>query len=223
MHFQFLIEDRSTKILVKHVICKLQEKYPEKEISADLKSFDGIGHFTKKGTAQEQKTGKLLNDLPMYLRAFDKRLSNMGRTAALIIVLDNDNRDQKAFSMQLEQLASENISLTDYVFCIAVKEMEAWLLGDPEAIEKAYPKVRKNMGKNYVQDGICDTWEVLANMVYPGGLNNLKKKAGKAYTEIGRAKAEWADRIGAEIHLDANYSPSFQFFIQELVKRIEAV
>ncbi len=33
--------------------------------------------------------------------------------------------------------------LTDHVFCVAVKEMEAWLLGDIEAIEKAYPKLKR--------------------------------------------------------------------------------
>jgi hypothetical protein len=222
MYFQFLIEDQSTEILVNHVICKLQEHYPEYEIYADVKSFSGIGHFTKSGSTMERKTGKLLNDLPKYLRGIDKKLRNMGRTAAIIIVLDNDNRDPEAFYKQLEQMASDNGILTDHVFCVAVKEMEAWLLGDPTAIEKAYPEVRKTMAKNYVQDGICDTWEVLANMVYPGGLTNLKKKAGRAYTEIGKAKAEWADRIGAEIHLEGNHSPSFRFFVQELVKRIEA-
>lgn len=65
---------------------------------------------------------------------------------------------------------------SDCVFCIAVKEMEAWLLGDETAIENAYPSVRKKFLKSYEQDGICDTWEVLANMVYPGGLAGLRNQ-----------------------------------------------
>ena len=37
----------------------------------------------------------------------------------------------------------------DYAFCIAVKEMEAWLLGDIEAIEKAYPNAKKTAIKEF--------------------------------------------------------------------------
>ena len=74
----------------------------------------------------------------------------------------------------------------------------------------------------YEQDGICDTWQVLADMVYPRGLRGLKKKAGTAYAEIGRAKCEWADKIGCLLDLDNNNSPSFCRFIQELRLRIEA-
>ena len=223
MYFQFLLEDYSTEILVNHVVDKLREQYPDKEIYADLKSFHGIGHLVKKGTTIEQKTGKILNDLPMYLRAFDKRLCRMESRAALIIVLDNDKREQKEFLRQLEQLSCENMILTDHVFCVAVKEMEAWLLGDVDAIELAYPNLKKSAAKNYVQDAICDTWEVLANMVYPGVIAKLMKNARNSYSEIGRAKAEWADMIGKKLNLFNNRSASFQFFVGELIKRIEAV
>ena len=52
----------------------------------------------------EQKTGKLLNDLPMYMKAFGKVLQNM-KDSALVIVLDNDKRDVKQFREALEELA----------------------------------------------------------------------------------------------------------------------
>lgn len=74
MYFQFLIEDKSTEILVDHVMNKIKEEYLEKEIIWNIKSFGGIGHLKRKGTVLEQKTGKLLNDLPMYMRGFDKVL-----------------------------------------------------------------------------------------------------------------------------------------------------
>ena len=57
--------------------------------------------------------------------------------------------------------------------------------------------------KSYIQDGICDTWQVLANMVYPGGLNQLMKIA----------KGEWADKIGEKLDLERNVSPSFQYLL----------
>lgn len=64
----------------------------------------------------------------------------------------------------------------DHEFCLAIKELEAWILGDEKAIEEAYPNYKKSALKDYEQDGICDTWEVLANAVYPGGLSALKNK-----------------------------------------------
>lgn len=222
MYFQFLIEDVSTEILIKHVIEKLREKYPDKEIYADTKSFKGIGHLPVNGNLMQRKGAGLLNNLHMYLRGFDRSLAGM-KNAAIIIVLDNDKRDPKLFKDELDRIAKEHVMLTDCVFCVAVKEMEAWLLGDENAIWEAYPGAKKKYIKEYEQDGICDTWQVLANMVYPGGLTELQKKAKNRYTEIGKAKYEWADKIGANIALEGNKSPSFQFFIRQLQARIEAV
>lgn len=219
MYFQFLIEDKSTEILVNHVMNKMKYQYSEKEILWNIKSFGGIGHLQRKGTALEQKTGKLLNDLPMYMRGFDKVLQKM-EAAALIIVLDNDKRDIEQFRKELGNLAFSNMILCDYVFCVAIKEMEAWLLGDTEAIKEAYPNARMQCLKRYEQDALCETWEVLADMVYPKGLSKLKKKSGDAYTEIGKAKCEWADKIGRCLHLHQNQSPSYQYFIAALEKRV---
>ena len=88
------------------------------------------------------------------------------------------------------------------------------------AIESAYPKIKKSALRYYVQDGLVDTWETLANAVYPGGLKGLRKKAGDSYSEIGRTKMEWADRIGRFMDLEHNSSPSFQYFINNLRDRI---
>ena len=101
--------------------------------------------------------------------------------------------------------------------------MEAWLLGDIEAIEKAYPNAKKTAIKDYVQDEIGDTWEILANMIYPGGMNKLQKNAAGSYGLIGEMKAEWADMIGKKMELDQNISPSFNAFIHELTIRVESV
>lgn len=198
---------------------KLADQYAEEEIIWNIKFFGGIGHLHRKGNALEQKTGKLLNDLPMYMKAFGKVLHNM-ECSALIVVLDNDNRNVEQFRQELEDLAVSNVILCDYTFCIAIKEMEAWLLGDIEAIKEAYPGARMQHIKRYEQDALCETWEVLADIVYPCGLSKLKKKAGGSYSEIGRAKCEWADKIGSRLHLHKNASPSYQYFIAELEKRM---
>lgn len=143
MYFQFLIEDLSTEILINHVIEKLKAKYPDREIYADTKSFKGIGHLATHGNLMERKGGNLLNNLHMYLRGFDRSLASM-KQAAIIVVLDNDKRDPEVFRQELENVAKETVKLTDCVFCVAVKEMEAWLLGDENAIWEAYPSAKKN-------------------------------------------------------------------------------
>lgn len=219
MYFQFLIEDESTGILVNHVMDKLKTQYAGREIHWDIKSFSGIGHLKKEGTVLQQKTGKLLNDLPMYMRGFSKKLQCM-KDSALIIVLDNDKRDIASFRKQLESMATANMVLCDYAFCVAVKEMEAWLLGDTAAIREAYPNARMQYIKKYEQDGICETWEILADIVCSQKSSKLKKKARNEYAEVGKAKCEWADNIGKRLHLHENQSPSFQYFIGELEKRV---
>lgn len=221
MYFQFLIEDKSTEILINHVMEKIKEKYPDQYIDFNIKSFKGIGHLSAKGSLQERKGSGLLNNLHSYLRGFDRALAQMP-LAAIIVVLDNDKRDCTEFQNTLDNIAKECVQLTDCAVCIAVKEMEAWLLGDENAIYSAYPNAKKKHLKSYEQDGICDTWEVLANMLFPGGLAALQKKSRNSYSIIGIAKSEWADKIGRELNLERNISPSFNRFLHTLQMRIHA-
>ena len=220
MYFQFLIEDKSTEVLVNHVMEKLQQLYPGKYVDFNIKSFKGIGHLSTQGSLQERKGSSLLNNLRLYLRGFDRSLSHMPH-ASIIVVLDNDKRNCAEFQKTLDKIAAESVMVTDCVVCIAVKEMEAWLFGDEDAITSAYPNAKKKYLKSYEQDGICDTWEVLANMVYPGGLVALKKKSKNSYSATGIAKSEWADKIGKMLNLGKNQSPSFNRFLNVLQSRIE--
>lgn len=219
MYFQFLIEDKSMGVLVNHIMEKLKFQHGTEDIVWNIKTFKGIGNIGKSGSVLERKTGKLLNDLPQYMKGFDRALQDVD-AATIVVVLDNDKREPVQFRKELEKIAYSNMILTDHVFCIAIKELEAWLLGDHEAIIKAYPNARMQCLKKYEQDGICETWEVLADMVYPKGLSGLKKKAGGSYTEIGAAKCEWADNIGKHMNLYQNASPSYRFFISELEIRV---
>lgn len=215
MHFQFLVEDYSGAILVDKVMQKLSE---EAKFTFDIKSFKGIGGFKGSGSVKDIKTNKLLTDLPQYLRAFDNSLQ--GIEACVIVVLDNDTRDTHLFEQELEIQAQRAMISIDHVFCVAVEEMEAWLLGDEKALFSAYPFARDSKYKEYVQDSICGTWEFLADIVFKGGLKKFKKEC-PTYREVGRYKAEWAEQIGGHLNLSNNKSPSFQYFISALRIRVE--
>ncbi|MEG2185501.1 MAG: DUF4276 family protein [Cloacibacillus sp.] len=215
MHFQFLIEDQSSEALILELMQKIVPDAPH--ITYDCKSFRGIGGFRKKQTGKETRTGKLLDDLAIYLRGFDKSFRDF--QAAIFVILDNDDNITEDFKARLEQVAVDKNITTDHVFCIAVEEVEAWLLGDEAAVTAVYPDARRQVLRAYVQDSICGTWETLANVIYPGGLVRMQKEC-PSYREIGMRKKEWAQKIGSQMDLSRNKSPSFNYFINELRQRI---
>lgn len=218
MHLQFLIEDMSGEVLIKHVMNKLVLN--RQSVTYDCKAFKGIGGFKKCTSKSGVKTNKLLNDLGIYLKGFDKSFRYID--AAVIIVLDNDSRNADEFRKELNKRALRTRVSVDYVFCIAVEEMEAWLLGDRQALLKAYPNARESVLKEYHQDSICGTWEVLANAIYKGGLKRFLKDC-PSYREIGKYKSKWADDIGRHMDINNNASPSFNEFIYEIQKRKNTV
>lgn len=218
MHFQFLIEDPSGVELVKLLMMKVQREFPE--ITMDYKGFHGIGGFSKKkGSAKDMKTGKLLSDLAIYLDGFNKSFQNYA--AVVFVVVDNDDNDPSEFRKKLEQVANDKKITIDHVFCLAIEEMEAWLLGDETALFAAYPRAKRAIYQTYKQDSICGTWEKLADVIYPGGQKKMKKD-NPSYAGIGKTKIEWAQRIGERMELERNTSPSFKYFIEEVFKRASA-
>ncbi len=46
----------------------------------------------------------------------------------------------------------------------------------------------------------------------------IEKKAAGSYSEIGKAKCEWADKIGRRMDLEDNKSPSYRRFTACLLK-----
>lgn len=215
MHFQFLIEDQSTRALVELLMKKVQDDHPE--LTCDYKSFHGIGGFTQKNTVKETRTGKLLNDLATYLRGFDRSLK--GIKAAIFVVLDNDDNDPEVFLRELNAVAERNSIAIDHVFCLAIEEMEAWLLGDEQALFRAYPEAKASVVRAYEQDSLCGTWEVLADALYKGGRTKMKKD-NPSYQGQGKIKMQWATGIGPYMDIHRNQSPSFNRFMDEVAKRL---
>ena len=204
MHFEILVEDESGKIALETLIPKIlnSEKHTYRIIS-----YKGIGHLPKDlhGKTDPQKR-VLLDRLPKILSGYGKSLSS---NAAVIVVVDLDKRDCKDFKTELLNILNNCNPKPQTLFRIAIEEGEAWLLGDQKAILTAYPKAKKNILDKYVQDSICDTWQKLADAIYPGGAQSLEKLG---YPRIGKIKCEWSQKIAPNMDVDINKSKSFHVF-----------
>ncbi|MCL2336696.1 MAG: DUF4276 family protein [Firmicutes bacterium] len=221
MFIQFLVEDQSGEKLIDAVLAKFKLEKPHITIEYQIKSYKGIGGLKKGPDVQNIKSQYLLTELPKRMRAFNNTLGYM-ENASLFIVLDNDTRNTDDFKNQLSTVAKQNKVSIDHVFCIAVEEMEAWLLGDRQAIKDAYPRLHNRIDtkhSNYKQDSICGTWELLADMLTKNGLNGFRKEHPTAM-DVGKCKGIWAEKIGKHLRIRENASPSFNYFINELDQRV---
>lgn len=207
MHFEVLVEDESGKIALESIIEKILGPSGQ-EHTFRVISYRGIGRIPSnlRGKSDPAKRA-LLNNLPRLLSGYGKSLQSF--PAAVIVVVDLDERDCLEFKAELLRVLNRCQPRPKALIRIAIEEGEAWLLGDREAVEKAYPKARSNILDRYIQDSICGTWEVLADAIYPGGATKL---GTFGYPEIGRVKCEWASRIAPRMAADTNRSRSFQVF-----------
>ena len=216
MHFRVLVEDRSGSIALERILEKiLGANYTDH--SWDLHSYRGLGRIPKdlRGKSDPKKR-LLLELLPGILQGYGKSLSAL---EAVIVVVDLDRRDCKSFKQDLLDVLEACNPRPKTLFRIAIEESEAWLLGDRQAVKAAYPEARDSVLNRYVQDSICDTWELLADAIHPGGSARLKQEG---YPVTGEAKCEWACNIAPHMDVDQNESKSFQVF-RDGVKRLAGI
>lgn len=211
MHFEVLVEDASGKISLEFFLNKILGSDGEPHTRRIIE-YKGVGAIPKNLAREADPKKKILLDkLPSLLRGYGRTFQGYGEdySAAVVVVCDLDRRDHAAFQAELEAVLEACNPRPVTMFRIAVEEGEAWLLGDREAVEVAYPRVKANVLDAYVQDSICGTWEVLADAIHEKGSSYLK---AKGYPEAGIAKCQWARAIAPLVDIDRNRSPSFQRF-----------
>ena len=207
MHFEILVEDASGKIALESIVGKILGPSGQ-DHSYRIISYKGAGRIPKnlRGTTDPQKR-ILLDKLPKLLKGYGK--SHQDFSAAVVVVLDLDNKDCRAFKQEMLDVLKTCNPQPITLFRIAIEESEAWLLGDRNAIKTAYPRAKEQVLNGYMQDSICGTWEKLADAIYPEGSQKLKQ-LGWPYT--GQAKCEWAKNIAPHLDVESNQSRSFQTF-----------
>ena len=202
MHLEVLVEDASGGRLLETLMPKLLGEGRDQH-SYRIHNYKGIGRIPK-GLAKAGDPSKriLLDQLPRLLKGYGKTPG----IDAVMIVLDSDRNDCRSFLDELLELAAGCVPAPKNMFRLAIEEVEAWYFGDREALLQAYPRAKNEILKQYQQDSICGTWELLADAIYPGGSKAIKD-AG--WPLPGQVKVEWAERIGPLLELERNVSPSF--------------
>lgn len=205
MHIEFLVEDSSGEKLIAQLLPKIlgEQGAPH---TWRLKSYKGIGRLPP-GLSPKVDPAKriLLDQLPRLLQGYGKTRY----VDAVVVVVDTDRRDCKEFLNELTLLASHCNPAPRTLFRLAIEEIEAWYLGDRDGLLKAYPRAKRDVLDRYVQDGVCNTWELLADAVHKGGVAAIKKSG---WPLAGDIKHEWAEKITPFMDINQNASPSFGKF-----------
>ena len=157
--------------------------------------------------------GKLLNTLPARLRAYRKRI-NKGEKLKIIVLVDRDSDDCETLKHRLETIVQEAGLITktrvssrgdfQVVTRIAIEELEAWFMGDVDALQAAFTSLMSvNFPGNFRNPDNDGTWERLHRFLKHQGIYR------KSYPKIDAAR-----KIAKHMEPGRNRSPSFQCFLQ---------
>jgi len=203
MHIEILVEDSSGAKLLQLILPQLLGPNGDPH-TWRLHAYKGVGRIPKGLVAKTDPAKRVLLDrLPLLLRGY----GNTPGIDAVVVVLDTDKHDCADFLSKLKSVVRDCNPAPPTLFRLAIEEIEAWYFGDRDALLAAYPRAKRDVLGKYVQDSVCDTWELLADAVHPGGSTALKK-AG--WPLPGQVKHEWAEKIGSRMVSERNLSPSFR-------------
>lgn len=139
----------------------------------------------------------LLDQLPSKLRAYGRSLDPA--TDRLLVLVDADDDPCSELKQRLLEALKSCDPRPVVLFRLAIEETEAFYLGDPQAIRRAFPQAKLQQLKGYVQDSVCNTWELFQSLIG----DPVEDKPG------------WAERMAPHLGTawqgnDANRSPSFR-------------
>ncbi len=212
-----LVEDRSGGMIIAGLLEKILASFEHAGSTASwslaIRPHRGGGSLPKDlHKKPERYASNLLGLLPAKLRAYNTLDTGSGADLILII-LDSDQNDSRQLFNSIRFAARQIAPHKSVIIGLAVEELEAWLLGDRDAIVAAYPEANLKILDAYEQDSICGTWEVLARTVMGDKAESLIETG---YPAVGMYKAEWAAKISPHLEPERNLSPSFKRFNKAL-------
>jgi len=198
MHVELLLEEPSAEAALARLLPKLLPP----ESSWRLHPFQGKADLLKK--------------LPSRLRGYAQGW--LPDDYRIVVLVDADQDDCRALKRTLEDAASAvGLPTRSAVGAagrfvvlnrIAIEELEAWFLGDVEAVATAYPGVPLSLGRRRRfrdPDALRDTWEALERVLQDAG-----------HFRSGLRKIEAAGHIAAHMEPSRNRSRSFRCFAEGL-------
>jgi hypothetical protein len=198
MQIEFLVEEISAKAALDQLLPRLLPEH-----SCRVRVFEGWQD--------------LLGQLKMVLQGYHRRIFREGQTdLRVVVLLDGDGicerrktaMEAKAAEVGLLTKTTAGAGQLFHVLNrVSVQELEAWWLGDREAIMAAYPgvKLAHFKGTDRNPDAPLKPSEVLWEVLKKG-----------RYFLTGKRKTQWAMDIAAHLDPTRNASPSFRYFCEGL-------
>ncbi|EFH3261516.1 DUF4276 family protein [Escherichia coli] len=204
MHYEILVEGQCELTALSILLPKIIGEYNNPH-TWKIHKHRGNGSIPDNpALAPKISDTSLLGQLPAKLRAYS---NNPDPNRKVIVLLDLDDKDRESFHTALIDLLKYCSNPFDVSFPFAEEELEAWYLGDRQALIAYNAKINMTKLNGYIQDSICDTWRFLLEADEPS-LLKLKKKDKRLLEK----KVFWAKKITPHMDVDRNLSPSFNSF-----------
>ena len=201
----------------RHLIFLVEEPSMEVFLGVFLDSV--LPEYCSYETHTYQGKQDLLAKLPSRLRGYAQWLPT---NWSIFVLIDRDDDSCLRLKNALEQAAFGSGLITrtrgsygtwQLANRVVVEELEAWYIGDPEAICMAYPRIiRKALGKARYRDPDAvagGTWETFERLLQR-----------RSYFKNGLRKVEAARAMAAQMVPERNCSHSFQVFYSALMEAI---
>lgn len=195
MHIDFLVEEPSMEAALAALLSRLLQA----QVTWRILVFNG--------------KADLLRSLPKRLKGYAGWIPDDYR---IVVLVDEDRQDCYRLKREMEAAANQAGLKTRTSACggqfqvlnrIVIEELEAWFLGDLDALRSAYPRLPQRLPRRFVNPDAVPggTAESLARWLQEFG-----------YFRGGYRKIEAARQIAPHLDPARNRSRSFQVFLEGL-------